>query len=55
MPTPCEELAAKLADPNLTTSERLRLEREDFHHCQEGGDMQPNLSGGGGHTDPDKG
>lgn len=51
--TPCEELAAKLADPSLDPRERLRLERENLNHCQPGGDQQPNLSGGGGHTDPD--
>ena len=49
--TPCEELAVKLADPNLTGLERIRLERENLEHCQPGGDQQPN-SGGHGHTLP---
>jgi hypothetical protein len=49
--TPCEEVAAKLADPNLPPRERLRLERENLEHCQEGGDQKPD-SGGHGPTVP---
>lgn len=51
--TKCEQLAEKLNDPTLTRQERLRLERENLEHCQPGGDMEPNLSGGHGPVVPD--